>query len=201
MLKVSKSIFDKGYEVNPTSYFKYLRENDPVHYEDSINAYFISNYKDVKYALKNNEVFTTKTLAKRAEPVMKDRVLAQMSGHEHKAKKKAILKGMTGKYLEKLIPILEKRVNYIIDKFIDKKEIDIVNDFGKVFAIQSSMDLLGLNIEDSEKIRKWHNGIAKFITSFNLSNEEIKYSLECSDKLEEYLMPLIRKRKILLKTT
>ena len=36
--------------------------------------------------------FTTKTLAKRAEPVMKDRVLAQMSGHEHKAKKKAILK-------------------------------------------------------------------------------------------------------------
>jgi len=126
---------------------------------------------------------------------MKDRVLAQMSGHEHKAKKKAILKGMTGKYLEKLIPILEKRVNYIIDKFIDKKEIDIVNDFGKVFAIQSSMDLLGLNIEDSEKIRKWHNGIAKFITSFNLSNEEIKYSLECSDKLEEYLMPLIRKRK------
>lgn len=195
MLKVSKSIFDKGYEVNPTSYFKYLWENDPVHYEDSINAYFISNYKDVKYALKNNEVFTTKTLAKRAEPVMKDRVLAQMSGHEHKAKKKAILKGMTGKYLEKLIPILEKRVNYIIDKFIDKKEIDIVNDFGKVFAIQSSMDLLGLNIEDSEKIRKWHNGIAKFITSFNLSNEEIKYSLECSDKLEEYLMPLIRKRK------
>lgn len=57
------------------------------------------------------------------------------------------------------------------------------------------MDLLGLNIEDSEKIRKWHNGIAKFITSFNLSNEEIKYSLECSDKLEEYLMPLIRKEK------
>ena len=44
-----------------------------------------------------------------------------MSGHEHKAKKKAILKGMTGKYLEKLIPILEKRVNYIIDKFIDKR--------------------------------------------------------------------------------
>ena len=121
MLKVSKSIFDKGYEVNPTSYFKYLRENDPVHYEDSINAYFISNYKDVKYALKNNEVFTTKTLAKRAEPVMKDRVLAQMSGHEHKAKKKAILKGMTGKYLEKLIPILEKELIILLTNLLIKR--------------------------------------------------------------------------------
>ena len=53
---------------------------------------------------------------------MKDRVLAQMSGHEHKSKKKAILKGMTGKYLEKLIPILETRTNNIIDQFIDKKK-------------------------------------------------------------------------------
>ncbi|MEJ7440297.1 cytochrome P450, cyclodipeptide synthase-associated [Staphylococcus hominis] len=195
MLKIAKSIFDKEYEMNPISYFKFLRENDPVHFEESVNAYFISNYNDVKFILKNNEIFTTKTLAKRAEPVMKDRVLAQMSGHEHKSKKKAILKGMTGKYLEKLLPILEKRTNDIIDQFVEKKEIDIVNDFGKVFAVQSSMDLLGINVEDSEKIRKWHNGIAKFITSFNLSDDEIKYSLECSDKLEEYLIPLIKERR------
>ncbi|MDO2946676.1 hypothetical protein L7826_12050 (plasmid) [Staphylococcus epidermidis] len=195
MLKVSKSIFDKEYEINPISYFQFFRENDPVHYEKSVDAYFISNYTDVKYVLKNNDTFTTKTLAERAEPVMKDRVLAQMSGHEHKSKKKAILKGMTGKYLEKLMPILETRTNNIIDQFIDKKEIDIVNDFGKVFAVQSSMDLLGINVEDSEKIREWHNGIAKFITSFNLSDEEIKYSMHCSDKLEEYLMPLIEERK------
>lgn len=195
MLKVSKSIFDKEYEINPISYFQFFRENDPVHYEKSVDAYFISNYTDVKYVLKNNDTFTTKTLAERTEPVMKDRVLAQMSGHEHKSKKKAILKGMTGKYLEKLMPILETRTNNIIDQFIDKKEIDIVNDFGKVFAVQSSMDLLGINVEDSEKIREWHNGIAKFITSFNLSDEEIKYSMHCSDKLEEYLMPLIEERK------
>lgn len=195
MLKLYKSILSEDYEMNPIPYFNFLRENDPVHYEESVNAYFISNYKDVKFVLKNNALFTTQTLAERAEPVMKDRVLAQMSGHEHKSKKKAILKGMTGKYLEKLMPILEKRTNDIIDKFIDKKEIDLVNDFGKVFAVQSSMDLLGINIEDSAKIRKWHNGIAKFITSFNLSEEEIKHSLECSDKLEEYLMPMIKERK------
>ncbi|MBH9582132.1 cytochrome P450, cyclodipeptide synthase-associated [Staphylococcus felis] len=195
MLKVSKSIFDKEYKINPISYFQFFRENDPVHYEKSVNAYFISNYKDVKYVLQNNDTFTTKTLAERAEPVMKDRVLAQMSGQEHKSKKKAILKGITGKYLENLMPILEKRTNDIINQFINKKEIDIVNDFGKVFAVQSSMDLLGINIKDSEQIREWHNGIAKFITSFNLSKEDIKYSMDCSDKLEEYLMPLIEERK------
>lgn len=66
MLKVSKSIFDKEYEINPISYFQFFRENDPVHYEKSVDAYFISNYTDVKYVLKNNDTFTTKTLAERA---------------------------------------------------------------------------------------------------------------------------------------
>ncbi|WP_105995323.1 cytochrome P450, cyclodipeptide synthase-associated [Staphylococcus agnetis] len=194
MQQVSKSIFEQDYEINPIPYFEFLRENDPVHYEKSVDAYFVSNYEDVRFILKNNEIFTTKTLAKRAEPVMKDRVLAQMTGREHKSKKKAILKGMTGKYLDNLIPILEKRTNNIIDMYIKDKEIDLVNDFGKIFAVQSSMELLGIDIDDSEKIRKWHNGIATFITSFNLNDEDIKYSLECSDKLENYLMPLIKER-------
>lgn len=192
----NNSVFSSEYETNPLPTFKVLREESPVHYDEEVDAYLISRYEDVKYVLKNNDIFTTKTLATRAEPVMKDRVLAQMKGHEHKGKKAAILKGMTGKYLEKLIPIIKKRTNDIIDQNInDQKELDIVNDFGKVFAVQSSMDLLGINVNDSEKIRGWHNGIAKFITSFNLSDEEIKHSLYCSDKLEEYLMPLIKERR------
>lgn len=192
----NNSVFSSEYETNPVPTFKVLREESPVHYDEEVDAYLISRYEDVKYVLKNNDIFTTKTLATRAEPVMKDRVLAQMKGHEHKGKKAAILKGMTGKYLEKLIPIIKKRTNDIIDQNInDQKELDIVNDFGKVFAVQSSMDLLGINVNDSEKIRGWHNGIAKFITSFNLSDEEIKHSLYCSDKLEEYLMPLIKERR------
>ena len=190
------SVFSSEYETNPVPTFEELRKKSPVHYDEDVDAYLISRYDDVKYVLKNNDIFTTKTLATRAEPVMKDRVLAQMKGHEHKGKKAAILKGMTGKYLEKLVPIIKKRTNDIIDQNInDQKELDIVNDFGKIFAVQSSMDLLGINVDDSEKVREWHNGIAKFITSFNLSDEEIKHSLYCSDKLEEYLMPLIKERR------
>ncbi|HGH0864638.1 TPA: cytochrome, partial [Staphylococcus pseudintermedius] len=137
-------------------------------------AYFVSNYEDVKFILKSDGIFTTKTLAERAEPVMKDRVLAQMTGHEHRSKKKEILKGMSGKYLDRLLPTIEKRTNNLIDKYINEKRIDLVNDFGKIFAVQSSMDLLGIDIRDSDKIREWHNGIAKFITSFNMSSEDVK---------------------------
>ncbi|EPC7177477.1 cytochrome P450, cyclodipeptide synthase-associated [Staphylococcus pseudintermedius] len=195
MLKQSKSIFDEAYEINPIPYFNYFREYAPIHYEESVNAYFVSNYEDVKFILKSDGIFTTKTLAERAEPVMKDRVLAQMTGHEHRSKKKEILKGMSGKYLDRLLPTIEKRTNNLIDKYINEKRIDLVNDFGKIFAVQSSMDLLGIDIRDSDKIREWHNGIAKFITSFNMSSEDVKYSLSCSDKLEKYLMPLIKERK------
>ncbi|MEJ7218493.1 cytochrome P450, cyclodipeptide synthase-associated [Staphylococcus gallinarum] len=189
------SVVSREYETDPVTTFEVLRKESPIHYDEEVDAYLISRYEDVKYVLKNSDLYTTKTLARRAQPVMKDRVLAQMKGHEHKGKKSAILKGMKGKYLDKLIPMIKKRTNDIIDQNINnKKELDIVNDFGKIFAVQSSLDLLGISVDDHEKIREWHNGIAKFITSFNLSDEEIKHSLYCSDKLEEYLMPLIKER-------
>lgn len=82
----NNSVFSSEYETNPIPTFEALREQSPIHYDEEVDAYLISRYEDVKYILKNNELFTTQTLATRAEPVMKDRVLAQMKGHEHRGK-------------------------------------------------------------------------------------------------------------------
>ncbi|PFW02562.1 cytochrome, partial [Bacillus thuringiensis] len=75
----------------PYKYFSYLRQNDPVHYEPEIDSYFISRYQDVRNILNDTETFTTKSLAERAEPVMRGPVLAQMRGKEHVAKRKIVL--------------------------------------------------------------------------------------------------------------
>lgn len=104
MLQQSKiSIFSEAYSKDPYKFFSYFRTQEPVFYEESIDCYFVSNYEDVKYVLENEEIFTTKMLAKRAQPVMRDRVLAQMTGKEHKEKKKMIMKGLTGENLKRLL--------------------------------------------------------------------------------------------------
>lgn len=193
--KSNLSVFSEEYSKNPYQFFSYFRTQNPVFYEESIDSYFVSNYEDVKYVLGNEEIFTTKTLAKRAQPVMRDRVLAQMTGKEHKEKKKMILKGLTGENLKQLLLLFEQNAIEVLKPYLNKGEIDLVNDFGKIFAVQSTMDMLGLDKKDQKQIAKWHKGIAKFITSFNLSDEEVEHSFWCSDQLEKYLLPIIESKK------
>jgi pulcherriminic acid synthase len=60
------------------------------------NAYLILHHSHVTQVLRSSD-FTTAPLASRAQPVMGERVLAQMEGCEHHGKRKAILSQLTGR--------------------------------------------------------------------------------------------------------
>lgn len=188
------NIFSSSYEKNPNSYFEFLRNNDPVHYEESVKSYFISKYSDVKFILDNPDFFSTKTLAKRAQPVMKEKVLAQMYGDEHAKKKRIIMKSISGENLNFLFRTMSNRAKEILEKGEKSNKIDLVHEFGKEFAVKTSLDMLGIDIKDYKLFLQWHDGITKYITSFNLSDEEKLHSIHCSDKLEEYLLPIIKEK-------
>lgn len=59
------SVLSDQFQNNPYAYFSQLREEDPVHYEESIDSYFISRYHDVRYILQHPDIFTTKSLVER----------------------------------------------------------------------------------------------------------------------------------------
>lgn len=106
-----------------------------------------------------------------------------------------IMKGLTGENLKRLLSLFKQNAIEVLKPYLNRGKIDLVNDFGKIFAVQSTMDMLGLDKKDQEQIAEWHKGIAKFITSFNLSDEEIEYCFWCSEQLEKYLLPIIESKK------
>jgi len=189
------SILSEQFHEDPYRYFSELRDFDPIHYEQDIDGYFISRYKDVRYVLQNTEVFTTKSLAKRAEPVMRGPVLAQMKGKEHTAKRKIVVKSFIGDSLKRLIPLIKENAEVLLSPHLSKGRIDLVNDFGKTFAVYVTMDMLGLNKKDHQLIADWHSGVANFIITIQLSPKERAHSLWCSEQLANYLLPIIEERR------
>ncbi|MCY9291134.1 hypothetical protein MOF05_22640, partial [Bacillus haynesii] len=109
--------------------------------------------------------FTTKSLAKRAEPVMRGPVLAQMKGKEHTAKRRIVLRRFIGESLDHLTPLIKENAQRLLAPHLEKGRIDLVNDFGKTFAVCVTMDILGLDKNDHQTVRNWHSGVADFITS------------------------------------
>ncbi|MEV3915899.1 pulcherriminic acid synthase [Bacillus subtilis] len=190
------SVLSDQFQNNPYAYFSQLREEDPVHYEESIDSYFISRYHDVRYILQHPDIFTTKSLVERAEPVMRGPVLAQMHGKEHSAKRRIVVRSFIGDALDHLSPLIKQNAENLLAPYLERGKIDLVNDFGKTFAVCVTMDMLGLDKRDHEKISEWHSGVADFITSISQSPEARAHSLWCSEQLSQYLMPVIEERRV-----
>jgi pulcherriminic acid synthase len=190
------SVLSPGFLENPYQFFPSLREGRPVAYDSSVDGYFISRFDDVRSILRD-EKFTTEPLTVRAEPVMRGRVLAQMHGAEHTAKRKIVIRGISGSVLtSRYAPMVRKNTEELISPFMSQGRVDLVNDFGKKFAVYVTLDLLGLPKDDWADIASWHAGVAEFITSMSLSEEQRAHSLKCSEALADYLRPVIEERRV-----
>jgi pulcherriminic acid synthase len=191
----SFSILSEDFAADPYSSFAWLRDEAPVHYEPAIDSYLLSRYQDVRRVLTDHEAFSTEMLQERAEPVMRGRVLAQMTGAEHTAKRKIVVRGFTGQVLRDQIRAIRADAAEIIAPFLSRGRVDLVNDFGKPFAVYAALDILGLDKADWQRVAGWHSGVAEFITSLALTPERRQHCLDCAERLEAYLVPVIERRR------
>ncbi|WP_328929113.1 cytochrome P450, cyclodipeptide synthase-associated [Streptomyces sp. NBC_00190] len=195
MVSSGFSVLSEDFAAAPYRYFAWLREHVPVHYEPAVDSYFLSRYQDVKRVLTDHEAFSTEMLQVRAEPVMRGPVLAQMTGAEHTAKRKIVVRGFTGQALQDQIRAIRASADDLIAPFLPRGRMDLVNDFGKPFAINVTLDILGLDKKDWRQVAAWHSGVAEFITSIVLTPERRRHCLDCAERLEAYLVPVIEQRR------
>lgn len=189
------SILSEDFAADPYRCFARLRDQAPVHYEPAIDSYFLSRHRDVKRVLTDHETFTTQTLQVRAEPVMRGPVLAQMTGDEHTAKRKIVVRGFTGQALRDQIRAIHANAAELIAPFLPRGRLDLVNDFGKPLAVRVTLDVLGLDKKDWQQVTAWHRGVAEFITSIVLTPERRRHCMDCAEQLESYLVPVIEQRR------
>ncbi|MFI8392719.1 cytochrome P450, cyclodipeptide synthase-associated [Streptomyces sp. NPDC085540] len=189
------SVLSEDFAAAPYRYFARLREQAPVHYEPAIDSYFLSRYEDVKRVLTDHEAFSTETLQVRAEPVMRGPVLAQMTGAEHTAKRRIVVRAFTGRALQDQLRVIRATAAELVAPFLPLGRMDLVNDFGKPFAIHVTLDVLGLDRRDWQQVAAWHSGVAEFITSLALTPERRRHCTDCAEQLEAHLLPVIEQRR------
>ncbi|MFE5813229.1 cytochrome P450 [Streptomyces sp. NPDC056479] len=118
-----------------------------------------------------------------------------MTGAEHTAKRKIVVRGFTGQALQDQIHAVHANGAELIAPFLPRGRIDLVNDFGRPLAVNVTLDVLGLDKEDRQQIAAWLSGVAEFITSMALTPERRRHCLDCAERLEAYLAPVIKQRR------
>lgn len=190
---VEFNVLSGEFQENPYPTYAKLHQEKEILIDRRLNAYFVGHYDGVKQVLNSSE-FTTAPLSKRAEPVMGDRVLAQMHGEEHRIKRRAVLSRLTGQlFQERYAPLITQTTECLLEKYISSGKIDLIKNFGKDYSVLVTLQVLGLPTDRYREIAVWHNGITQFITSLSMSEEQIDFSLDCSRRLIEYLTPIVDK--------
>lgn len=187
-------VTENNFQRNPYPIYESVHAKNEVLWDARLNAYFFGHYEDVSRILLSPE-FTTAPLAKRAEPVMGGRVLAQMEGHEHYSKRRAVLSKLTGKlFRERYASMIEQVADQLLKKHLALGAIDLINDFGKEYSVLVTLKILGLPTDRCKDVAVWHRGVAAFITSLKMSDKEKSFSLHCSKQIIDYLTPIVKCR-------
>lgn len=186
---------DRNFQNNPYPIYEKIHSSNAILMDPNLNAYFFGHYEDVSRILCSPS-FTTAPLADRAEPVMGDRVLAQMEGQEHHSKRRSVLSGLSGKlFRERYAAMVEQVTGQLLAEHMRLGKIDLINDFGKPYSVLVTLKVLGIPTDRYKDIAVWHAGVAAFITNLKMTSEQRAYSLSCSHQLIEYLTPIVNEQK------
>lgn len=152
-----------------------LMERDPVHWSDRLGGWVLTRYDHVRNGLRD-----PKLSADRIRPFIEhlspdDRRKLEGLGHnlglwavfndppKHTRLRGLMNKAFTSRAIANLRPRVEGIVDDLIDRVIDRGEMDVHADFAYLLPATVIADMLGVPREDVHLLKKWSDELKSFV--------------------------------------
>ena len=194
------SLLDPEVQQCPYHAYKVYREA-PVFQMPETGHFVVSRYEDIYYVVRTPEIFSIDTLQDGghpydSNPVIRDlfasrgwenRTVLSSDPPLHGTYRSLLEHCFTNKKIKALQPKVEQLANDLIDAFIDKGEVDFIEEFCYPLPMMVIAIILGLPQEDLEHFKRW--SIA-WVAPYAMSGDEdaaLKYAREHVE-LKAYLV-------------
>jgi cytochrome P450 len=194
---------------NPYPYYKIMRSRDPVHWSQRANAWYFTRYRDVfdlqdRFDLSVDRIETLYSYLphanrERFSDIVEHyhRWLLYRDDVYHDRLKALFLKAMTPRAVERLRPMMQRRVDIILDALQGRETFDAYLDFAARLPTQVMLDLLGLPDSDELMIRQWSDRCSNFLFQPVAPDKEAMAVEQRTilDAQQAYFMPLMKERR------
>ena len=205
---VGASFIDPAIQESPFPYYRTLRDDDPVHYEDDLGMYLVSRHEDLMTVLRDPIVFSQelgyyRQMAHGHLDEMKDILISEGGGFfpdvanidppRHTRVRRLLSQAFGRRRMKSLEPQFERLVDELIDAFVERGEADGLHDLALPMAIAFSMQQLQVDDLDMDTIKRWGSA---YLSQFSLTNtreDMIRAARELCE-MQNYLIALVRKR-------
>jgi cytochrome P450 len=190
---------------DPYAYYRRLRAESPVHWDEGLGGFLISRHADVGAAYRS-PVFSTRNYEVHLEPVF-GRSLLQMDGTEHSRKRALVTPYFRGKGLQMWEPVITRNIAVILERsvaaaterlaarFRPGDTVDLLAEFGYYLPVYVITDMLGLPHSDYDRFFAWYNAHVDFLGNLARDPEIDARGRRATAELWEYLAPVIAERR------
>jgi pulcherriminic acid synthase len=190
---------------DPYAFYRRLRHEAPVHWDEGYHGYLISKHADVGFAYRD-PAFSTRNYEVSLEPVF-GRSMLQMDGSEHSRKRALVTPYFRGKGLERWLPVITRNVATILAYSIESASahlsrefapgdtVDLLGEFGYYLPVYVITDMLGLPHSDYPRFFDWYTRHVAFLGNLARDPEIDERGRTATRELWEYLGPIIEERR------
>ncbi|MFN8297842.1 MAG: cytochrome P450 [Chitinophagales bacterium] len=193
---------------DPHGYYRMLRENDRIHWNEKWKGWVLTGYKECVDVLRDPDHFSSDRMGylanelsdqEREEIAPIFRVLKYWmvfrDPPSHTVLRMLLNKLFTPVAIERYRPMVRKIVQKTLDKLVAKGKMEVIHDFAYEIPMSVILELIGAPDLDREKIKEWSEAIGVFF--FIKADEPRRREIACEGitALVNYIEPLIAHRR------
>lgn len=203
-----RSLANVEVQENPYDYYDVLREQAPVYYDPTLKVHIVTRYDLLMEAIRNTEVFSNigsqapaemrappaevKEIEKGGWPKVNTMVTNDPPSHTRY--RKMVDYAFTPKRVRALKPDMDEIVNMLIDRFIDRGEVELIGEFAVPVPLYVIADQLGVPREDAPRFKIWSDASVAPL-GLMLTDEEWIDSARKMREFQHYFVDALDERR------
>ena len=178
---------------DPWKAYKWLRDNDPVHWDEKNELWVISRHEDVVHISCTPEIYCSRFGVR--PNVSAPMSIVSMDDPEHTRQRKLISRGFGPKQIKRLEPHIRRLTTEIIDEIKARGEIDFVEDFAIHVPLILIAELLGLDPKVRQQLYRWSELMMGGDGRTDSEDPALLAATQAFQEYVEYLFPIIEERR------
>ena len=172
MVTTPFSLSSPEVRADPYPVYRRLREEDPVHWSEAMDAWVLTRYDDVVSVLQDKRFsaerrgarnrYVQEAMAATEEhggPVARANTMLSADPPEHTRMRLLISKAFLPRAVEKLRPHIQQIADELLDDAPEPGRLDILMDLAYPLPVIVIAELMGVPTEDRDKFKRWSDDV------------------------------------------
>ena len=193
---------------DPYPLYKRLREEDPVHWSEPLDAWVLTRYDDVVAILRDPRFsadrrgarnrYAQEAMAAAEEhggPLARANTMLTADPPEHTRMRLLISKAFLPRAVEKLRPHIQDIADELLDAAQDPGRLDLLLDFAVPLPMIVIAELMGVPTADRAQFKRWSDDVVATLGGGLAAPEVLERGAQSGRELAEYFREVIADRR------